>query len=67
MKFLVFGLTLLTLTGCKEVKAAENIGDAGDGDVQVIVDVKRGVTCYVYDGYKSGGIFCFTKEQLETK
>lgn len=67
MKFLVFGLALLALTGCKEVKAAEKIGDAGDGDVQVIVDVKRGVTCYVYDGYKSGGIFCFTKEQLESK
>lgn len=67
MKYAMLSFILLALTGCKEVKSAENIGDAGDGDVQVIVDAKRGITCYVYDGYKSGGIFCFTKEQLEIK
>lgn len=67
MKYVTLGMIILAMLGCKDVKSAEKIGNDGDRDVQVVIDAKRGVTCYVYSGYKNGGIFCFTKEQLESK
>ena len=71
MKFGVLALLLLFSSATLAESDSELIyGDGGwgkgiDGKVQVIEDKKRNVVCYVFDGYKAGGIFCFTKDQLE--
>lgn len=71
MKLGMFTLIMLFSVSALAEDDPELIYDDGgwgkgiDGKVQVIEDKKRDVVCYVFDGYKAGGIFCFTKDQLE--
>jgi hypothetical protein len=71
MKFGMLALVILFSSATLAEDNPELIYDDGgwgaglDGKVGVIEDKKRNVVCYVFDGYKAGGIFCFTKDQLE--
>lgn len=57
------------VVGCSPATEAtpetEKIMDTSYNEVYVIEDTKRKVTCYVYEGYKAGGIFCLTEKQLK--
>jgi len=40
-------------------------GNTLEGKVIAVEDSRRGVTCYIYNAHREGGIFCFTKKQLK--
>ena len=73
MKIATFLMLFLVNCGVSAAGATEVISDdTGWGDheqniggiVSVVEDKQRNVVCYVYNGYKAGGIFCLTKKQL---
>ena len=41
-----------------------HVSTVANDDVYAVLDHKRSVTCYVYNGVKKGGIHCFTADQL---
>ena len=68
MKFGMLALLILFSSATMAENNPELILDNswnGVGKVQVVEDKKRNVVCYVYAAHNAGGIFCFTKDQLE--
>lgn len=63
-------IALTLLAGCvqrgPEQPSIQNaLGSAGESTVDVIHDDKRGVTCWVSDGFYSGGISCLPDSQIK--
>lgn len=70
MRTAVALLIILSLAGCMQrgpaQPASQNaLGSAGESTVDVIHDEKRAVTCWVSDGYYSGGISCLPDSQIK--
>ena len=68
MKRLIVIAAMAVLAGCSKAPAATvtrqvsgevvRLPDAYSSSVYRVEDPERGVTCYVSDGYKFGGISC---------
>lgn len=65
LAFLVLSSNVMAQEKPELIAGESRWGDPLEGKVVVVEDDKRGVTCYVYNAHKEGGIFCFTKKQLE--
>lgn len=65
---LILLLSLISIAGCGPV-AADAVDNSkfkvkGGGSVRVVKDYDRGVTCWVYNAVRAGGISCIPNNQL---
>lgn len=72
MKTSTMLLIFAVLAGCDARAKADNGPSqikvlAKTDEVIVIHDDKRSVTCWIYDGYKAGGIYCMTDRSIGEK